>query len=67
MPIATLRTDKDSQDISFIPLNGNPLDVAFTGNTIIVSTDNIHEAGSATDIDGSEVCPLRLRIIALLD
>jgi hypothetical protein len=47
--------DRNSEDISFIPLNGNPLDITFTCNTAIISTDNIHQAGSTTEIDSSEV------------
>lgn len=54
-PISSLHVERGGRDIGFIPLEGNPLALAFSGNTIIVSTDNIHKAGSTTDVDPSDV------------
>jgi hypothetical protein len=61
IPVATLSTDRDSEDISFIPVDGNPLDIATTGNTILISTDTIHEPGSISNINSSEHFQPRLQ------
>lgn len=55
VPVASLRTDKASEDISFLPLDGNALDIGLIGDALIVSTDNIHQPGSTSEIDSSEV------------
>jgi hypothetical protein len=58
--VASLRSDKASDDMSFICLDGNALDIGLIGDALIVSTDNIHRSGSTTDIDTREVSILIL-------
>jgi hypothetical protein len=55
IPVASLRSEKANDDMSFICLDGNALDVGLIGDALIVSTDNIHKSGSTTDVDTSEV------------
>jgi hypothetical protein len=55
VPVSSLRDEKEHA-IGFIPLAGNPLDVAVVDGGIIVSMDIVHETGSITSVDESEVC-----------
>jgi tRNA (guanine-N(7)-)-methyltransferase subunit TRM82 len=54
-PVLSLRHESGGEDIGYIPLIGNPLAITIVNNIIIVSTDTIHEPGSTTDVDSSEV------------
>jgi tRNA (guanine-N(7)-)-methyltransferase subunit TRM82 len=57
-PISSLRTEHGGEDIGYLPLPGNCLDIVQlrNTNTLVVSVDTIHEAGSTTVVDSSEVC-----------
>ncbi|KIW00972.1 uncharacterized protein PV09_07494 [Verruconis gallopava] len=66
IPVAALHNEDAQGEISFLPLDGNPLDVVSTGNTLLVSTDNIHCAGSTTDIETSEAFRPRLQAFQAL-
>lgn len=61
IPVASLRGANAAGDISFLPLDGNVLDIALIGDTMIVSTDNIHQPGSITDIDSRDKFKPRLQ------
>ncbi|KAF2435816.1 hypothetical protein EJ08DRAFT_579631 [Tothia fuscella] len=54
LPVTSLRDEKEHV-IGFIPLVGNPLDLTVLDGGIIISVDTIHEPGSTSDIDASEV------------
>ena len=55
IPVASLRSEKANEDVSFLCLDRNVLDVGLIGDALIVSTDNIHQSGSTTEIDSSDV------------
>ena len=61
IPVASLRSDKANDDISFLCLDSNVLDIGLIGDALIVSTDNIHKSGSTMDVDSSEVSLARPR------
>jgi hypothetical protein len=55
-PISMLTHQCDApQVVSAHLLPGNPLDLACHGDTIFVSVDNVHAAGSTTVVDEREV------------
>ena len=61
VPVASLRSEKANDEISFLPLNGNVLDIGLIGDAMIVSLDNIHQSGSITDIDPRDKFKTRLQ------
>ncbi|QDS67902.1 hypothetical protein FKW77_008290 [Venturia effusa] len=67
-PISSLRTETGGEDIGYIPLPSNILDVTQmrNTNTLIVSVDNIHEAGSVTIVDSSDDFKPRLLAFELV-
>jgi hypothetical protein len=46
--------------MGFIPLAGNPLDIAIVDGGIIVSLDTIHEPGSIINVDQTEVDSVKM-------
>ncbi|KAE9967487.1 hypothetical protein BLS_006342 [Venturia inaequalis] len=67
-PIPSLRTEKGGEDIGYIPLPSNILDITQlrNTNTLIISVDNIHEPSSTTIVDSSEEFKPRLLAFELV-
>ena len=61
IPTSALRSQKANDEMSFLPLNGNVLDIGLIGDAMIVSLDNIHASGSTTDIDPRDKFKPRLQ------
>ena len=56
---------KEDCPISFVSLPGNLLDIAVIDDLIIASVDNIHKAGSTSEVDENNVPFKRLQVISL--